>query len=107
MLYHRSGELDVPTGPAGFFSKNNWQDHVERRDGRDVLVKTTTGLVKLVKKLRDVQWEKIIRGAKDLAKVKKQEVVEKPIQVVDSSDYEIIDGDRDLIASGGEDSDLD
>jgi hypothetical protein len=93
LLFWKSGTKQVPSGPAGYFSKTNWDDCMQRVNDQDVYVKKVTSLLKFVEKLQEKQWTKIIDGASALGKPRK---VEADIIMIDSSDYEIEDGDEDL-----------
>ena len=96
LLNWSTGTKDVPHGPPGYFSKTNWGDHTERHEGRDVLVKTASNLVKVTKKLKPSQWNKIIDSAMVFAKLKR--VADSNIDMTsDAGDSSsLIDGDEDL-----------
>jgi hypothetical protein len=106
LMYWKSGRKEVPSGLAGYFSKTNWDDRVERVKGKDVLVKKVTRLLNLVSKLKEMQWTKIIDGAMALAKQRKVEPLDADVLVIESSDFEIEDGDEELGLLDG-DADLD
>jgi hypothetical protein len=99
LIYWKSGKKNIPSGPPGFFSQTNWGDRFERRDGRDIPIKTTSNLVKIVKKLNTVQWTKILDAASALTKHRKSTASTTVINVEESSDsdFELEDGDEDLI----------
>jgi hypothetical protein len=102
LIYYRTGRKVIPSGPLGFFSKTNWGDHVERREGRDIPVKTTSKILKLVKKLNDVQWDKILEAATCYAKDKTVIVpaaADSAPEDSSDSDFELEDGDEDLVPS--------
>jgi hypothetical protein len=103
LLYWKSGTKQVPSGPASYFSKTNWDNHVEQAGGRNVLIKKASRLVSLVLKLKETQWAKIIDGAMALAKHRKVENNDADIMVADSSDFEIEDGDKDIKIVDGDD----
>ena len=88
----------MPASPPGFFSKTNWGDHIERHNNRDIPVKSCSNILKLVKKLNDIQWEKIVQAATSLTKQKKTVPISSYIDISDSSDsdFELKDGDEDL-----------
>jgi hypothetical protein len=92
-----SGSKKTIHGPPGYFSKSNWGDRIERRNGEEVLVKRTSSLMKLAGKLTDVQWKKILDSASAEAKYKKFDSSNSLATVDDSSDFEIEDGNEDLI----------
>ena len=93
LLYCKDGMKNVPAGPSGFFSKTNWHERVERRDGRDVVIKSSRTLLKLIKKLNDDQWGTIIKNAQNYAKQKKLDETPIDIEEIPSSDIELVDGD--------------
>jgi len=101
LIFWESGKKDVPVGPLSFFSKSNWGDHMERCDGRDVAIKTTSNLIKIVKKLNNIQWDKIYNTASAPAKHKKA-MLTNVIEIPDSSDsdFDIEDDDDDLKLPG-------
>jgi hypothetical protein len=92
-LVWKSGTKQVLSGPAGYFSKTNWDDCIQQVNGQDIRVKKVTSLLKFIEKLQEKQWTKIIDGASALGKPRK---VEADIIMIDSSDYEIEDDDKDL-----------
>jgi len=94
LICHLSGKKIIPSGPAGYFSRSNWIDRVERHDGREIFVKKTSTLLKICGKLKPSQWAKIIEAASTYAKQKRIAEVENTI-VVQSSDFDIEDGDVD------------
>jgi hypothetical protein len=97
LLYWKSWTKQVPSGTAGYFSRTNWDDHVERVNGHDVLVKNVTSLINLVLKLHGTQWMKIMDGAMALAKHRKVGGADSDVIVMESSDFEIEDGDEDIL----------
>ena len=52
-----------PRRPLNEYSKANWGDHPETREGRIIRVNSTSKLVSIVSKLKDKQWEKIFTAA--------------------------------------------
>jgi hypothetical protein len=52
-----------PIRPLNEYSKANWGDHIETREGRTIRVNSTSNLVTIVSKLKDKQWEKIFAAA--------------------------------------------
>ena len=96
LLNWNTGIKDVPHGPPGYFSKTNWGDYTERHQGRDVLVKRASNLLKLTRKLKPIQWQKIIDSAIEFSKPKKlvDEDVDMITDIGDSSS--LVDGDEDL-----------
>jgi hypothetical protein len=95
-LCWKTGKKEVLRGSSGHFSKANWGDRIETRDGRIIVVKQTTSLITLTSKLKDIQWTKIVDAASEL--VERQEIGE-DIDVIaeDSSDFELEDGDSDIV----------
>lgn len=81
--------------PTGDFSKTNWGDRVEMREGKQIKIKTTSALVKVVDKLSDAQWAKIIDTAISASK-QKESIPAQVEEVLDSSaesDFELADDD--------------
>ncbi|KAH6904047.1 hypothetical protein BKA70DRAFT_1432606 [Coprinopsis sp. MPI-PUGE-AT-0042] len=81
------------TAPAGNFSKANWDDHKDLREGKRTLVRTTSKLIKVVGKLSDELWERIGNAA--IAETRSKHVTA-PILLVDrggtkESDFELVD----------------
>ena len=52
-----------PQRPLNEYSKANWGDHPETREGRIIRVNSTSKLVSIISKLKDKQWEKIFAAA--------------------------------------------
>ena len=52
-----------PRRPLNEYSKANWGDHPETREGCIICVNSTSKLVSIVSKLKDKQWEKIFAAA--------------------------------------------
>ncbi|KAJ7235930.1 hypothetical protein C8J57DRAFT_1248032 [Mycena rebaudengoi] len=63
--YSQTGKFTPPPGRLGEFSKTNWGDKMELREGRQVMVNTTSSLDVIVGKLMPSHWEKIITAALD------------------------------------------
>ncbi|KAH9037117.1 hypothetical protein EDB85DRAFT_1888573 [Lactarius pseudohatsudake] len=70
-----TGELVKPKRPLNEYSKANWGDHVEIREGHTVHISSTSDLVAIVSKLKDKQWDKILKAALLSAKHKKKSAV--------------------------------
>ena len=52
-----------PKKPLNEYSKANWGDHIETREGRTIRITSTSNLVAIILKLRDKQWDKIFAAA--------------------------------------------
>lgn len=84
------------------FSKSNWGDSTEIRAGRTVSVPTTTTLMRIVMKLQDKQWEKVINAGIQASKTTKISSGGSGFPSSDGpsmapeDDFEIIDDDEDL-----------
>ena len=92
------GHEDVPSGPEGHFSKNNWFQRSERQDGRNIVVNITHIMVKIANRLKPEQWSLIIQAATSHAKQKKVINLSMANDLMDktlSSNIEIINGDFD------------
>jgi len=96
------GTKKIPHGPSGYFSKTNWGDRIDRRDGKDVLIKKTSALAKMVAKLKDHQWTKILDAAAVQARHRKVDTSNILITIEDSSDFELEDGDEEPEGGGGD-----
>ena len=53
-----------PKKPLNEYSKANWGDHIETREGRTVHINSTSDLIAIVSKLKDRQWKKIFAAAR-------------------------------------------
>ncbi|KAF8056025.1 hypothetical protein FPV67DRAFT_1534240 [Lyophyllum atratum] len=101
-----SGDFLPLARPAGDFSKDNWGDNPTRVPTNFpqlppvVLAdpKSTSQLYRLVKRLSNSQWEKIIEGAIGAMRRQKAITVQALPDVVDaaSSDFELHDDDDDV-----------
>ncbi|KAJ7773766.1 hypothetical protein B0H14DRAFT_2632146 [Mycena olivaceomarginata] len=98
-FYSETGKLIVPSHRLGEFSRANWGDKVDFREGRPVYVNTTSGLVAIVRKLEDKPqlWRKIIKAAVDASLPKKRSTsAQLPVIGIDagvSQDFELVDND--------------
>jgi hypothetical protein len=99
MYYYQSGVKAIPPGLSGYFSKTNWGDQIECHDGRNIVVKTASLLAKLVKMLKDKQWEKILSTASTHAKQKNIQMENSGVWVEILSDFDLKDGDEDLLVA--------
>ena len=52
-----------PRKPLNEYSKANWGDHIETREGCAFCITSTSSLVAIVLKLRDKHWDKIFAAA--------------------------------------------
>jgi hypothetical protein len=88
----------MPASLPGFFSETNWGNCIERCNSQDTPVKSCSNILKLIKKLNDIQWEKILQAATSLTKQKKTVPISSYIDIPNSSDsdFELKDGDEDL-----------
>jgi hypothetical protein len=95
-LFWKTGTKEVFAGTSGYFSKTHWGDRIERQNGREIVVKKASSLVKLTSKLQDIQWTKIVDAASHLVK---RHNLDADIDMIawDSSDFELEDGDPDLL----------
>ncbi|KAJ7251344.1 hypothetical protein C8J57DRAFT_673276 [Mycena rebaudengoi] len=98
--YSLTGKFVPPTGRLGEFSKTNWGDKMELREGRQVMVNTTSGLAVIVGKLKPSHWEKIITAALDASQpARKVATVDDVIDVdgddLASADFDLVDNDSD------------
>jgi hypothetical protein len=94
-----TGEEVKPRRPYGDFSKTNWGDHTENREGKDIVIRTTSNLITVVSKLKDKQWEKILNAASAASRTKKEtiaNVVQEPSDTP-GADFNLVDDDSDLM----------
>ena len=59
-----------PRRPLNKYSKANWGDHMETREGRTIHINSTSDLIAVVLKLKDKQWEKIFAAVQASVKRK-------------------------------------
>ena len=52
------------------YSKANWGDHMETREGHTIHISSTSDLIAVVSKMKDKQWEKIFAAAQASVKCK-------------------------------------
>ncbi|KAJ6563404.1 hypothetical protein DFH09DRAFT_1477300 [Mycena vulgaris] len=101
--YMKSGKLVIPPRPLGTFSKSNWGDHSEFREGQIVPIPSTSAIAAVVNKLSAKQWAKIVAAATVASTVKSVQ----PVIDVDSSDgppaddFDVIDNDSDWYVPHG------
>ncbi|KAG6863568.1 hypothetical protein C0991_005006 [Blastosporella zonata] len=96
-----TGIKEVLPHPLGDFSKQNWEDHYEIHAGKRVLVKATSELQKVVKKVSEPQWEKITAAAQEEAKNKREVRAailppETSEELESDGDFELQDDDKDI-----------
>ncbi|KAJ6565155.1 hypothetical protein DFH09DRAFT_1278663 [Mycena vulgaris] len=96
--YYKTGELVIPSGTLGNFSKTNWGDHFDFAEGVKTSVHSTSGLTALVTKLEAKQWKKIIAAAQEASTARDEAPADGLINVdadpVDN-DFDVIDDDSD------------
>ena len=90
-----------PERPLNEYSKANWGDHPEMREGRVIHVKSTSNLVSIVSKLKDKQWEKIFAAALASGRRKNMKAAAAAVSADTDSDssqamVELRDDDSDL-----------
>jgi len=87
-----------PKRPFNEYSKVNWGDHIETREGRAIHITSTSELVTIVSKLKDKQWDKILTAARLSAKRKKRvtAVIAEPPPPPLTALVELRDDDSDL-----------
>lgn len=98
--YSITGRLVVPGSRLGEFSKANWGDKMEYREGQHVALTTTSSLAAFARKLEEKPdlWKKIITPAIEASLPKKRTVVKAEVIDVDAvaaEDFEIEDNDSD------------
>ncbi|SRR6266404_3966461 len=85
-----------PPKPRNEYSKANWGDHVESREGRSFHFNSTSNLTAIVSKLKDKQWDKILMAAQESVKRKKKVTVDVSLPEVSRAVVELRDDDSDL-----------
>ncbi|KAJ6617247.1 hypothetical protein B0H10DRAFT_2034038 [Mycena sp. CBHHK59/15] len=97
--YHRTGQLVIPEGSLGQFSKTNWADHMDFSEGVQKVVASTSAITAVVKKLKESQWDKIITAsrtaASERADISKATVIDVDADP-EESDFELVDDDPDI-----------
>jgi hypothetical protein len=90
--------LVKPKKPFNEYSKANWGDHVETREGCAVHINSTSDLVTMVSNLKEKQWEKIFAVARASGKRKKNvaAVDSAPPELLQAALLEVRDDDSDL-----------
>ncbi|KAJ6561033.1 hypothetical protein B0H10DRAFT_2201008 [Mycena sp. CBHHK59/15] len=92
--YHRTGQLVIPEGSLGQFSKTNWADHMDFSEGVQKVVASTSAITTVVKKLKESQWDKIITAARaaasERADISKATVIDVDADP-EESDFELVD----------------
>ncbi|KAJ7932344.1 hypothetical protein B0H13DRAFT_2263331 [Mycena leptocephala] len=102
--YSVTGELVVPGQRLGEFSKANWGDKVEFREGRPITVNTTSSLVTVVRKLENkpLLWRKIIKAAIEASLPKKRrggDIEAINVEAVPAADFDLVDNDSEWAKS--------
>ncbi|KAF8556892.1 hypothetical protein OG21DRAFT_1505922 [Imleria badia] len=100
LTWAKTGVDSIPKTPEGHFSRANWGDHHRLEDDQYVLVKAASNIVAVINKLRDIQWERILKEADKYAKGKNVPAALKAL-VEDGagdgeSDFELEDWDDDF-----------
>ena len=98
--FYISGEEVKAPQPLGDFSRDNWGDAIRRREGKEQKIKTTSSIVKVVLKLSDKQWEKILRAVIASSKQRQATTPVPPLLAVASEselDFELVNDDENLL----------
>ena len=87
--------------PLNEYSKANWGDHPETREGHVICIKSMSNLVSIVSKLKDKQWEKIFAVALASGRHKNMKAAAAAVSADTDSDssqamVELWDDDSDL-----------
>ena len=88
-----------PRKPLNKYSKANWGDRVETREGRTVRFNMTSDIIAVISQLKEKQWDKILKAALASGKVKKrmmQTISETP-EPSEATLVELRDDDSDLM----------
>jgi len=92
-----SGEEIRPSRPYSDYSKANWGDHTETREGRIEQIKTTSNLIRLVSQLKEKQWKKILEAATLASKAKKETIAPPAAAATEPEpEFILVDDDSDL-----------
>ena len=67
-MCYADGTKQIPANAAGYFSKNNWHDSTQMKNGKQHVVKKSSNYIKLIDKFPAKKWARIIKGAEKLVK---------------------------------------
>ncbi|KAJ7346268.1 hypothetical protein DFH08DRAFT_870862 [Mycena albidolilacea] len=98
--YTETGKLVIPGHRLGEFSRANWGDRMVFQEGRSVAVNSTSGLVKIVRKLRNNPdlSKRIMQAAIEASLPKRRsaavvEVIDIDLDATGTSDFELEDNE--------------
>ncbi|KAJ7330349.1 hypothetical protein DFH08DRAFT_882420 [Mycena albidolilacea] len=98
--YTETGKLVIPGHRLGEFSRANWGDRMVFQEGRSVAVNSTSGLVKIVRKLRNNPdlSKRIMQAAIEASLPKRRsaavvEVIDIDLDATETSDFELEDNE--------------
>lgn len=96
-MWKDTGNKVVGPRPGSDFSKGNWGDRIDIQENTTISRPSTSNLVKVINKLSDKQWEKILAAAWELVVSVKVEAAP-PAAIVDDNlgDFELLDDDDDI-----------
>ncbi|KAJ7639206.1 hypothetical protein FB45DRAFT_1055366 [Roridomyces roridus] len=89
--YYSTGQLVIPDGTLGHFSKTNWSDAPAKIEGQAVHVNSTTNIHNVLNQLQPIQWKKIIAAAQRAAAQRDQAEPSEDIMDVDADAAEAAD----------------
>ncbi|KAF7328113.1 hypothetical protein MVEN_02568200 [Mycena venus] len=96
--YFRTGELVIPPGSNGKFSKTNWADRVDFSEGVRKVIPSTSTIAAVVGKLKPAHWTKIIPAAQAAA-LQRDDTPAVAVIDVDADpmeeDFDLVDDDSD------------
>lgn len=102
IMWWETGVMIKPQKPLNEYSKANWGDHFDTREGRPINPQKAAELIAVVSKLKEKQWEKILKVARASGKIKKrmmQTISETP-EPSEVIVIELRDDDSDLMDDG-------
>ncbi|KAF7366122.1 hypothetical protein MVEN_00489000 [Mycena venus] len=96
--YFRTGELVIPPGSNGKFSKTNWADRVDFSEGVRKVIPSTSTIAAVIGKLKPAHWTKIIAAAQ-AATLQRDDTPAVAVIDVDADpveeDFDLVDDDSD------------
>lgn len=94
-MMYETGMHVRPIHPRGNFSKANWDDHEDVREGKRTIIRTTSKLIKVVGKLTNEQWERIENAGMAESRGRRTVVPADIVSIdrdgTDDSDFELVD----------------
>jgi hypothetical protein len=98
-MWWETGVMVKPQKPLNEYSKANWGDRIETREGRTIRINMASDLVAVISQLKEKQWDKILKAARASGKVKKRmmHTVSETPEPSEATLVELRDDDSDLM----------